>query len=185
MRQLKAGDRFLRGKKVRLLSQTNEQLGVFPFETALNMADDAGLDLVELPSKTDPAVCRTMDYGKHLFDEAKRQREAKKAQLQPKVKEIKMSPNIDDNDFNIKSRQMLEFLKRGDKVRLLLTFRGREMAHPEIGQEVMDRMLKQAEEIANLDSPPRRMGRNITAMLSVKPQHRTNKAKAAKKKSEE
>ena len=149
------------------------------------MADDAGLDLVELPSKTDPAVCRIMDYGKHLFDEAKRQREAKKAQLQPKVKEIKMSPNIDDNDFNIKSRQMLEFLKRGDKVRLLLTFRGREMAHPEIGQEVMDRMLKQAEEIANLDSPPRRMGRNITAMLSVKPQHRTNKAKAAKKKSEE
>ncbi len=180
MRQLKAGDRFFRGKKVRLISTTNEQLGVFPFETALSMAADAGLDLVEMPSKTDPPVCRIMDYGKHQFDEAKRQREAKRAQLQPKVKEIKIHPTIDDNDFQIKSRKMVDFLTRGDKVRVLLAFRGREQAHPEIGEQVLDRFLKTVEEIANMDSPPKRMGRNITAVLSVKPQYRKERNKPEK-----
>lgn len=180
MRQLKMGDRFFRGKKVRLISQTNEQLGVFPFETALSMAADAQLDLVEMPSKTDPPVCRIMDFGKHQFDEAKRQREAKRAQVQPKVKEIKIHPTIDDNDFQIKSRHMIDFLTRGDKVRVLLAFRGRELAHPEIGEQVLNRLLKTVEEIANLDSPPKRMGKSITAVLSVKPQYRKEKIKAEK-----
>jgi len=178
VRQLKAGDRFFRGKKVRLISKTNEQLGVFPFETALSMAAEAELDLVEMPSKTDPPVCRIMDYGKHQFDEAKRQREAKRAQLQPKVKEIKLHPTIDENDFQIKCRHLIDFLTRGDKVRLLLAFRGREMAHPEIGEQVLNRMLKQVEEIANIDSPPRRMGRSISTVLSVKPQFRKEKEKS-------
>ncbi|MFA6930712.1 MAG: translation initiation factor IF-3 [Lentisphaeria bacterium] len=185
MRQLKTGDRFLRGKKVRLISQTNEQLGVVTFDSALAMAADAELDLVEMPSKTDPPVCRIMDYGKHQFDEAKRQREAKRAQVQPKVKEIKLHANIDDNDFQIKSRHIIDFLSRGDKVRLLLTFRGREMAHPEIGQQVLNRMLKLVEEIANLDSPPKRMGKSITALLSVKPQYRKEKEKIMTEKSSE
>ena len=185
MRQLKAGDRFFRGKKVRLISKTNEQLGVFPFETALSMAADAQLDLVEMPSKTDPPVCRIMDFGKHQFDEAKRQREAKRAQVQPKVKEIKIHPTIDDNDFQIKSRHMIDFLTRGDKVRVLLTFRGREMAHPEIGEQVLQRMLKVVEEISNLDSPPKRMGKSITAVLSVKPQYRKEKEKIKLEKSNE
>lgn len=185
MRQLKTGDRFLRGKKVRLISQTNEQLGVVTFDSALAMAADAELDLVEMPSKTDPPVCRIMDYGKHQFDEAKRQREAKRAQVQPKVKEIKLRSNIDDNDFQIKSRHIIDFLTRGDKVRVLLTFRGREMAHPEIGQEVLNRMLKVVEEISNLDSPPKRMGKSITAVLSVKPQYRKEKEKIKPEKSDE
>ena len=177
MRQLKQGDRFLRGKEVRLISQNNEQLGVVAFETALGMAEEAQLDLVELPSKTDPPVCRIMNYGKHLFDEAKRQREAKRAQAQPKVKEVKFHPNIDENDFLIKYRRAVDFLKRGDKVRLLLVFRGREMAHPEIGEEVMNRMLSKLEEISNIDAPPKRMHRNISAVLSVKPQFRAARDK--------
>ncbi len=185
MRQLKAGDRFFRGKKVRLISQTNEQLGVFTFETALSMAAEAELDLVEMPSKTDPPVCRIMDYGKHQFDEAKRQREAKRAQIQPKVKEIKMHPTIDDNDFQIKCRHLIDFLTRGDKVRLLLAFRGRELAHPEIGEQVLNRMLKAVEEVANLDSPPKRMGKSITAVLSVKPQYRKEKEKNKPEKAKE
>ncbi len=168
MRQLRAGDRFLRGKTVRLISQTNEQLGLVSFETALTMAGKAELDLVEMPSKADNPVCKIMDYGKFQFDEAKRQREAKKTQVQPKVKEIKLHANIDDNDFKIKCRRIVEFLTRGDKVRLLLAFRGREMAHPEIGEEVVNKMLKALEEVANIDSPPRRMGRSIATILSYK-----------------
>ncbi|NLF94380.1 MAG: translation initiation factor IF-3 [Oligosphaeraceae bacterium] len=177
MRQLRTGDRFLRGKTVRLISQTNEQLGLVSFESALTMAARAGLDLVEMPSKADNPVCKIMDYGKFQFDEAKRQREARKSQVQPKVKEIKLHANIDDNDFQIKSRHIVEFLQRGDKVKLLLAFRGREMAHPEIGEAVLQKMLQAVDEFANIDSPPKRMGRSITTLLSGKAPQRKDKPK--------
>jgi len=177
VRQLRAGDRFLRGKTVRLISQTNEQLGLVSFETALTMAVKAELDLVEMPSKADNPVCKIMDYGKFQFDEAKKQREARKAQVQPKVKEIKLHANIDDNDFKIKCRHIVEFLTRGDKVRLLLAFRGREMAHPEIGEEVLHKMLRAVDEVASIDSPPKRMGKSITTILSYKAPVRKDKTK--------
>lgn len=177
MRQLRTGDRFLRGKTVRLISQTNEQLGLVSFESALTMTAKAGLDLVEMPSKADNPVCKIMDYGKFQFDEAKRQREARKSQAQPKVKEIKLHANIDDNDFQIKCRRIIEFLRRGDKVKLLLAYRGREMAHPEIGEAVLNRMLQAVEEFANIDSPPKRLGRSITTFLSAKSPQRKDKSK--------
>lgn len=172
MRQLKAGDRFFRGKNVRLISQTNEQIGIVTFENALSRADAAGLDLVEVQGKSEPPVCRIMDFGKYQFDESKRQRENRKAQIQPKVKEIKLHANIDENDFQVKYKRVVDFLTRGDKVRVLLAFRGREMAHAEIGQQVIDRLLKSVEEIANIDNPPKMMGKSIIAVLSVKPQFR-------------
>ena len=180
MRQLKAGDRFYRGKNVRLISPTNEQLGIVSFEAALTKAEQMGLDLVEVPSKADPPVCRIMDFGKYQFDESKRQRENRKAQMQPKVKEVKLHANIDENDFQIKSKKVVDFLTRGDKVRVLLAFRGREMAHTEIGEQVINRLLKSVEEISNLDSPPKLLGRNIIATLSVKPQFRVERKKEAK-----
>ena len=180
LRQLRMGDRFLRGKQVRLISQNNEQVGIVSFEEALRRAQQVGLDLVEMPSKAEFPVCRIMDYGKYMFDESKRQREAKKAQVQSKVKEIKLHATIDENDFQVKYRKVVEFLQKGDKVRVLLTYRGREMAHPEIGEQVMNRMLKSVEEMSNLDSPPKKMGKNITAVLSVKPQYRVAKGASAK-----
>lgn len=163
---------------MRLISQTNEQLGLVSFESALTMAARAELDLVEMPSKADNPVCKIMDYGKFQFDEAKKQREARKTQVQPKVKEVKLHANIDDNDFQIKCRHIVEFLTRGDKVKLLLAFRGREMAHPEIGEAVLTKMLQAVDEYASIDSPPRRMGRSITTILSSKMPVRKDKPKA-------
>ena len=178
MRQLKAGDRFFRGKNVRLISQTNEQLGIVPFETALNRAEDAGLDLVEVQAKAEPPVCRIMDYSKYQFDESKRQRENRRTQVQPKLKEIKLHANINENDFQIKYKRVVDFLTRGDKVRILLVFRGREITHPEIGQQLIDRLLKSVETIANIDNQPKLVGKSIITTLSVKPQFRKERKAA-------
>ena len=185
MKQLRAGDRFLRGRSVRLIDQNNEQVGIVSFESALSQAQQAGLDLVLVPTRGDPPVTRIMDFGKYQFDEAKRAREARRSQVQPKLKEIKLHTNIDDNDFEIKSRHATEFLTHGDKVRVLLTYRGREMAHQEIGMDVLNRFIQKLSAIANLDSTPKRMGKCVTAVLSVKPQCRVVRNPAAKPQDQE
>ena len=167
-RQLKSGDRFFRGKTVRLLSETNEQLGLMSFEDALNRAAAAGLDLVEMASKVEPPVCKIMDFGKFQYQESRRQREAKKKQVQAKVKEVKLHPNIDENDLSIKVKHGLEFLEKGDKVKVIVTFRGREMAHTEIGDELMKRVLESLSERSVIDAAPKLMGRNIIAVLAPK-----------------
>ncbi|HOG49566.1 MAG TPA: translation initiation factor IF-3 [Lentisphaeria bacterium] len=169
-RQLKFGDRFFRGRTVRLISDTNEQLGLVSFEEALERARVAGLDLVEIAGKVEPPVCRIMDYGKHQYEESKRLREAKRKQVQQKVKEVKLHPNIDDNDLNTKTRHVIEFLSKGDKVKILLVYRGREMAHPEIGQQVVERLLKAVGDAAVIDSPPRLLVRNYQLILAPKSQ---------------
>lgn len=165
MRQLKAGDRFFRGKKVRLISTTNEQLGVFPFETALSMAADAGLDLVEMPSKTDPPVCRIMDYGKHKFEQAKREKEARKNQKVVETKEIRLSLNIDDHDLETKLKNATKFLDAGDKVKVSIRFRGREMAHPERGTELMKRVSEHIAEHGTVDRIPKMEGRSMVMFV--------------------
>ncbi len=136
----------------------------------MERARAAGLDLVEVAGKVDPPVCRIMDYGKHQYEESKRQREAKRKQVQQKVKEVKLHPNIDDNDLNTKTRRVVEFLSKGDKVKILLVYRGREMAHPEIGQQVVERLLNAVGDAAVIDSPPRQMGRNYQLILAPKSQ---------------
>ena len=130
----------------------------------------AGLDLVEIAGKVEPPVCRIMDYGKHQYEESKRLREAKRKQVQQKVKEVKLHPNIDDNDLNTKTRHVIEFLSKGDKVKILLVYRGREMAHPEIGQQVVERLLKAVGDAAVIDSPPRLLVRNYQLILAPKSQ---------------
>ncbi len=167
-RQLKSGDRVLRGKTVRLLSETNEQLGMFSFEEALERAAEAGLDLVELASKGEYPVVRIMDYGKYLYQESRRQREAKKNQVQQKVKEVKFHPSTDTNDFETKVRQAIEFLRKGDKVKVSVFFRGREMAHVEIGERLLNTMLERLAEVASVDVPPKLVGRQIIATVSPK-----------------
>ena len=172
MKQLRPGDRFLRGRQVRLIDQNNAQVGIVSFETALAHAQAAGMDLVLMPSKSEPQVTRIMDFGKYQFDESKRAREARRAQQQPKLKEVKLSLNIDSNDFAIKVRKAREFLTDGDKVRLMLVFRGREMTHKELGMEVLNRFIAELAEIATPDTAPRQMGKTVIVNLSAKQQPR-------------
>ena len=159
---------------MRLLSETNEQLGLMSFEDALNRASALGLDLVEMASKVEPPVCKIMDFGKYLYQESRRQREAKKKQVQAKVKEVKLHPNIDENDLSIKIKHGIEFLEKGDKVKIIVAFRGREMAHMEIGYELMKRVLEAMAERGAIDAPPKLMGRNITAVLAPKSQGKSS-----------
>jgi translation initiation factor IF-3 len=121
---------------------------------------------VEIASKADPPVCRLMDYGKFQYQESKRQREARKKQHQHKVKEIKFHPNIDKHDYQTKLNHLIAFLEKGDKVKVSMFFRGREMAHAELGMELMQRVLEDVKEVATVDAPPRRSGRVISMMLS-------------------
>ena len=167
-RQLKSGDRVFRGKTVRLLSENNEQIGMMSFEEALERAAAAGLDLVEMASKVEPPVVRIMDYGKYLYQESRRQREAKKNQVQQKVKEVKLHPSTDTNDLATKARQAIDFLKKGDKVKVIMFFRGREMAHQEIGEQLLATMLDKLSEVSVLDGPPKLIGRQIIASVSPK-----------------
>ena len=152
------------------MSATNEQLGLVPFETALERAAAAGLDLVEMAAKADPPVCRIMDFGKYQYEEGKRAKDAKRKQVQQKVKEIKLHPNIDTNDFTTKVKHSVAFLEKGDKVKVLLAFRGREMAHPELGNQVLDRFLQAVSDVSVLDAPPKQLGKSIIAVVAPKPQ---------------
>lgn len=152
------------------MSETNDQLGLMSFEEALNRASAAGLDLVEMATKVEPPVCKIMDFGKFQYQESRRQREAKKKKVQSKVKEVKLHPNIDDNDLSIKIRHGIEFLQKGDKVKVMVTFRGREMAHTELGDDLMKRVMDAFSEVGVIDSPPKLMGRNIIGIVAPKPQ---------------
>ena len=157
---------------MRLISENNDQLGVVSFEDAIERAQAAGHDLVEVAGKADPPVCRIMDFGKYQYEQNKRQRQAKKKQHTQKVKEIKFHPNIDDHDYRTKINHVLAFLDKGYKVKISMFLRGREMAHAELGQELMDRVIGDTREKATVDARPRRAGRMISMMIS--PQKKTN-----------
>jgi len=160
----------LRGNQVRLISEDNKQLGIVSFEEAWDRAVDAGRDLVEVAPKATPPVCRIMDYGKYQYEQRKRQREVKKHQHHHKVKEIKFHPNIDTHDYHTKLRHVIDFLEKGDKVKISMFFRGREMAHKELGDELMKRVIADTAEQGNVDAPPRRSGRMLSMMLSPRSQ---------------
>lgn len=138
------------------------------FDEALRKAEESGLDLVEVAGNATPPVCRIMDYGKHQYQQSKRQREARKHQHQSKVKEVKFHPNIDRHDYETKLNRALAFLRKGDKVKISMFFRGREMAHAELGMELMERIMADVAEDASVDSQPRRSGRFLGMMLSPK-----------------
>ncbi|MBN2449044.1 MAG: translation initiation factor IF-3 [Lentisphaeria bacterium] len=167
-RQLRGHDRFLRGKTVRLIAPDNEQLGLVRFEDAVQKATEYGLDLVEVAGNATPPVCRIMDYGKHQYQQSKRQRDARKHQHHSRVKEIKFHPNIDDHDYQTKVNHAVAFLEKGDKVRVSMYFRGREMAHIDLGQGLMDRVMKDIGPVAQLDGPVQRSGRLMVMMLSAR-----------------
>lgn len=138
------------------------------FEEALKRAEDNGLDLVEVAGTADPPVCRLMDYGKHVYQQSKRQREARKNQHTVRIKEVKFHPNIDQHDYETKRNHVVAFLGKGDKVKVSMFFRGREAAHAELGMKLMQRLIADTQEVAAVDAPPRNSGRLLSMMLSTR-----------------
>ena len=151
---------------MRLIGAVGENFGVVDRETALRKADEAGLDLVEISPNAAPPVCKILDIGKYKYEEQKRKNEARKKQKVIEVKEIKLRPNIDDHDYDVKKRAMHRFLEEGDKVKVTLRFRGREMAHQEIGVALLNRVKTDFIEEAKVESEPRPEGRQIVMVLA-------------------
>ena len=150
---------------MRLVDADGSQVGIVPIEDALARARAAELDLVEVAAQADPPVCRIMDYGKFRYEEAQRLKESRKKTIQITTKEVKFRPKIGKGDFDTKVRHMLEFLEEGHKVKVSLQFRGREMAHPELGLRILERIADEVSEYAIVDSSPRQDGRNMTMVL--------------------
>ncbi|MFT4172813.1 MAG: translation initiation factor IF-3 [Rhodocyclaceae bacterium] len=157
--------------EVRLVGQDNEPLGIVPTHQALAMAEEAGVDLVEIAPQAKPPVCRLMDFGKFKYQEAKRAHEAKLKQKQIQIKEVKFRPGTDDNDYNIKLRNMTRFLQDGDKVKVTLRFRGREMAHQEFGIRLLERIKADLDEHAAVEQFPKLEGRQMIMVVAPKKKH--------------
>jgi len=154
--------------RVRLVDERGEMVGVVLRNEALEMAVDAGLDLVEIAPNADPPVCKILDFGKYKYEEQKKKNEAKKKQKVIEVKEIKFRPSIDDHDYDVKMRSMQKFIGEGDKVKVTMRFRGRELAHQEIGMNVLMRVKDDLDEIAKVEQFPRMEGRQMTMVVSPK-----------------
>jgi len=154
--------------EVRLIIDTGENIGVVSIEDALARALDAGLDLVEVSPDAAPPVCKIMDYGKYKFQEQKKAAEARKKQKTIEIKEIKMRPAIDDHDYDVKMRAIKRFFESGDKVKVSLRFRGREMAHQQLGMKVLLRVKADTEDIAKVETEPRLEGRQMLMVLAPK-----------------
>lgn len=166
----------IRAPKVRVIDQEGRQLGILTVREALALANEAGLDLVEIAPSADPPVCKIIDYGKYRYDQTKREKDSKKSQHQIKVKEIKVKPNIDEHDLLTKLKQAKQFIEKGNKVKITCTFRGREMAYPELGEKVVKRMLEELETVAQAESPLKMMGRTLIVILAPGAQKGKNKS---------
>jgi translation initiation factor IF-3 len=156
----------IRIPKVRVVAADGAQVGIIDTREALELAQEQDLDLVEVAPQADPPVCRIMDYGKFKYEQAVRQREARKKQSQVVVKEMKMRPKIDRHDYETKKGHVVRFLHDGAKVKVTIMFRGREMVHPELGRKLLDRLSEDVVEIAKVDVPPKLDGRNMTMVLA-------------------
>ena len=155
-------------EEVRCIAPDGEQLGVMKTEDAIAEADSHGLDLVEVSPNADPPVCKILDYGKFKFEAQKKRNEAKKKQKVIEVKEIKLRPNIDEHDYQVKMRSVQKFLDEGDKVKVTLRFRGREMAHQELGVSVLNRVREDTDEVAKIEAFPKLEGRQMIMVIAPK-----------------
>ena len=158
----------IRDKEVRLIGEDGEQLGIMASKDALKLAKEANLDLVKIAPTAKPPVCKIVDYGKFRYEQARKDKEAKKKQKVTDVKEIRISPNIDDNDLNTKANQARKFISKGDKVKVALRFRGREMAHVGSSKEILDTFFAKLEDIAVVEKPAKLEGRSMIMVLSEK-----------------
>ncbi|MBM3486585.1 MAG: translation initiation factor IF-3 [Alphaproteobacteria bacterium] len=153
-------------RRVRLVDADGTMIGVVAIDEALDKAADRGLDLVEIAPEADPPVCKILDFGKFKYEVQKKKNEARKKQKVIEVKEIKLRPNIDENDYLVKMRSVKKFIGEGDKVKVTLRFRGREMAHQEIGAKVLDRVREDTDEIAKVEQFPRLEGRQMVMVIA-------------------
>ena len=153
-------------KEIRLIGENGEQLGIVSGEEALRTAEEQGLDLVKISPQATPPVCKLMNYGKYKFEQSKREKEARKNQHVVEIKEIRMSPGIDVGDFNTKLKNAQKFLSDGNRVKVSVRFRGREMAHTDIGRDLLNQFAEQCAEVAVLDKTPKLEGRMMSIFLS-------------------
>ena len=149
-----------------MVDENGEQLGVISISKALELAEQAALDLVEVAPSADPPVCKILDYGKYKYEAQKKKSEAKKKQKVIDVKEIKMRPGIDDHDYQVKMRNMRRFLEDGDKVKVTIRFRGREMAHQNLGMKVLDRVREELDEMSKVEQYPKIEGRQMVMVIA-------------------
>lgn len=156
----------IRVPRVLLIDENGEKQGEMPTAAALEAAQEAGLDLVEVSPTAQPPVCKILDYGKFKFQEQKKKNEARKRQKVVEVKEIKLRPNIDDHDYDVKAKAMHRFFEEGDKVKVTLRFRGREMAHPELGMQLLQKVKADFEELTKVEYEPRMEGRQMIMILA-------------------
>ncbi len=152
--------------QVRLIDADNNMIGVVPLREALWAAEEVGLDLVEVSPGAEPPVCKVLDYGKYKYEAQKKKNEARKKQKTVDVKEIKLRPNIDDHDYEVKMRNARRFIGEGDKVKVTLRFRGREMAHQELGMNVLVRVREELDEMAKVEQMPKMEGRQMVMVLA-------------------
>ncbi len=150
---------------MRLVSPAGEQLGIFPVREALKIAQEHNLDLVEVAQNAKPPVCRIMDYGKYRFEQSKREREARKRQKVINIKEVKFRLGIEEHDFQVKARNVIRFLEAGDKVKVTVMFRGREISHADLGRNICLKLAEQLKEIASVEKPPKVEGKNMIMIL--------------------
>ncbi len=152
--------------QVRLVDENGEQVGVVPTADALRRAESAGLDLMEVSPNADPPVCKILDYGRFRYEAQKKKNEARKKQKVIEVKEIKMRPNIDTHDYEVKMRSIHRFIEDGDKVKVTMRFRGREMVHQDLGKQVLDRVRDEMEAVAKVEQFPKLEGRQMTMVMA-------------------
>ena len=158
----------IEAEKVRVVNADGEMVGVISKEEGIEIAFEAGLDLVEVSPSADPPVCKVLDYGKYKYEAQKKANEARKKQKVIDVKEIKMRPGIDEHDYQVKMRSVRRFLDEGDKVKMTIRFRGREMTHQELGMKVLDRVREDVDELAKVEQFPKSEGRLMTMVIAPK-----------------
>ncbi|MDG1239342.1 translation initiation factor IF-3 [Planktomarina sp.] len=159
----------IRGSELRLIDEDGENVGVVTPERALIMAEDAGLDLVEISPNANPPVCKIMDFGKFKYESQKKEAEARKKQKIIEIKEVKFRPNTDKHDYEVKMRNVFKFLENGDKVKITLRFKGREMAHQELGRDLLLRVAEDTKEIGRVENMPKMEGRQMIMLVGPLP----------------
>jgi translation initiation factor IF-3 len=161
-------DNLIQSEKVRVIDENGENLGVMYTSEAIEQANDVGLNLVEVSPNADPPVCKFLDVGKYRYEAQKKANQARKTQKTQEIKEIKMRPNIDTHDYDVKMRNVFKFIEEGDKVKMTLRFRGREMAHQELGMDLLRRVQADVTEVAKVEAYPRLEGRQMVMVLAPK-----------------
>jgi translation initiation factor IF-3 len=169
----------IRAREVRLIDEQGAQVGIITIRDALLLAEERGLDLVEVAPTAVPPVCRIMDYGKFRYEQTKKEREARKHQKQAELKEVRLKPKTDDHDLEVKAKQARRFLLGGDKVKFIVRFRGREMAHPDIGREMLEQMAEELRDVGTIEQRPLMEGRALSLLLAPSAKMKAQRERAA------